>query len=103
PAAGTCPDPLARVSVSGLFLLQEYHDAGLLPRSWRGLRGRGTAALRAGAGVADARAVRRGHHAFTLRYRRRVFDLLNRLAEHVRPAGVLSARGRAVQRSIVSP
>jgi len=40
--------------------------------AWRGLRGRGTKALRAAAGVADACAVRRGHHAFAIRYRRRV-------------------------------
>ena len=70
PAAGTGADPLARLGISGVLLLQELHHAGLLPRPWRGLRGRGKAALRAGAGVADARAVRRRHHAAALRYRR---------------------------------
>ena len=35
-------DPLARIGLPGVFLLQEFHAAGLLPGSRRGLRGRGT-------------------------------------------------------------
>ena len=63
PAAGTRADPLARIDVSGLFVLQEFHDAGLLPRARRGLRGGGTAALRPRDRAADAGAVCRGRYA----------------------------------------
>ena len=95
PAAGTGADPLARLGLSGVLLLQELHHAGLLPRPRRGLRGRGKAALRAGAGVADARAVRRRHHAAALRYRRRLSDLLDRLAQHASTFRSTSCSARA--------
>ena len=51
-------------------LLQEFHAAGLLPGPGRGVRRCGQAALRPGAGVADACPVCRRHHAAALRYRR---------------------------------
>ena len=92
PLAGTGDDPLAGLGLPGLFLLQEFHHAGLLPGPWRGLRGRRKAALRAGAGVADAGAVRRRHHAAALRHRRRLSDLLDRLALDLRHAGLFPAR-----------
>ncbi len=56
PAARARHDPLARLGLPGIFLLQELHAARLLPRPRRRLRRCGQAALRARAGAADARA-----------------------------------------------
>ena len=83
PAAGARADPLAGVGFSSLFVLQELHHAGLLPGPRRGLRRGAAPALRARAGIADAHALRAGDHAFALRHRHAVSDLLGRLAERL--------------------
>ena len=70
PVARTRHDPLARLGLPGVLLLQEFYPACLLPRSRRRLRGVGEAALRARSGAADAGLLRRRDHAAPLRRRR---------------------------------
>ncbi len=69
-AVGTRHDPLVGIGIPGFFILQKFHAFGLFPRSGCWICGSGKAAVCSSSCAADARTIRRGHHAAALRCRR---------------------------------